>query len=283
MSLSRFSIWRGSRAGLPDYIGPAVEEAGFARLWLGNPPQSLDIVEKILSETQSLQVASGIVNIWHADPHVVATSYHRVEQGYPGRFLLGIGTGHRESVAQYERPYDAISAYLDVLDAEGVPVERRVLAALGPRLLKLAGERSAGAHPYLVPPEHTARARAILGPDKLLVPEHKVVMDTDPDSARTTGRTRVQTPYLGLANYTNNLRRLGFGDDDLAGAGSDRLIDALVAHGDPDSVATALGAHLEAGADEVAVQLVVAGDADLRPGLTALADALGTYEAAHPA
>jgi probable F420-dependent oxidoreductase len=276
-ALRKFSIWCESDS-LPPYLAAAVEDAGFRRLWLGGPPASLANVEQILSQTSTLQVASGIVNIWSADARTVAASYRRLEDRYPGRFLLGIGAGHPEAAAEYTKPYEAISRYLDVLDAEGVPLEGRVLGSLGPRILKLAADRSAGAHPYLVPPAHTAQARAIVGPGKLLVPEHKVVLDADPDRARKIGRARVQNPYLGLVNYTTNLRRLGFTHDDLAGAGSDRLVDAVVAQGSAAAVAARLGEHLDAGADEVAVQLLTPDpNDDVRPYLIELAAALQRY------
>jgi probable F420-dependent oxidoreductase len=150
-----------------------------------------------------------------------------------------------------------------------------VLAALGPRVLGLARDRAAGAIPYLVPPEHTRQARAVLGPGPLLAPEHKVVLDTDPDRARALGRTRVQRPYLGLVNYTSNLRRLGWSEADLSGAGSDALIDALVAHGSPAEIAGQLTRHLDAGADHVCLQLITEEGADPLPGYRALAQALG--------
>ena len=278
MDLRRFALWRGSR-DLPPSLAADAEEAGFSRLWLGGPPAGLENAEAALATTSTLQVASGIVNIWRDDAVTVAASFHRIEERYPGRFLLGVGTGHPESVQDYSKPYEALSRYLDVLDEQGVPTERRILAALGPRVLGLARDRSSGAHPYLVTPEHTAEARAILGPDKLLVPEHKVVLDADPVRARAIGRPRVQTPYLGLVNYRNNLLRLGFTEDDLADGGSDRLIDAVVAHGTPDVVAERLAAHLDAGADEVAIQLLTASpDDDLRPLLATLAEALTRYE-----
>ena len=164
--------------------------------------------------------------------------------------------------------------YLDELDEAGVPVARRLLAALGPRMLALSAARSAGAHPYLVTPAHTRRARAILGEDALLAPEQKVVLEPDPARARAIGRPAVEKPYLGLVNYTNNLRSLGFDDGDLAGGGSDRLIDALVAHGDAATVADELRQHLAAGADHVAVNLLMPPGQDPIPGYTALAEAL---------
>ena len=228
-------------------------------------------------------MASGIVNIWREDARTVAASFHRIEERYPGRFLLGIGTGHPESVPDWSKPYESMSRYLDALDELGVPAERRVLAALGPRMLALARDRSAGAHPYLVTPGHTALAHGILGPDRLLVPEHKVVVVAEPAHARAIGRPKVQKPYLGLQNYRNNLRRLGFTDEDMADGGSDRLIDALVAHGTPDTIADRLAKHLDEGADEVAIQILTPSvDDDLRPDLAVLAAALEAYDVEVP-
>jgi probable F420-dependent oxidoreductase len=175
---------------------------------------------------------------------------------------------------EYASPYDTLATYVDRLLAAGVPTERLVLAALGPRVLTLAADRTGGALPYLVPPEHTRGAREILGPDKLLAPEHKVVLDADPQRGRALGSRRVRTPYLGLINYTSNLRRLGFSDADLADGGSDRLIDALVAYGSPEQVASRLTEHLDAGADHVCVQLLTEADADPVPQYARLAGAL---------
>ena len=175
--------------------------------------------------------------MWSAPAVEVAASHHRIAAAHPGRFLLGVGIGHPEATQEYRSPYDTIVDYLDVLDAEGVPVEDRVLAALGPKVLALAAERTAGAHPYLTTPDHTRQAREILGDGPLLAPEQKVVLDTDPVAARALGRPAVDRPYLHLRNYTSNLKRLGWTDADLAGGGSDALIDALAVHGDAATVA----------------------------------------------
>jgi probable F420-dependent oxidoreductase len=204
----------------------------------------------------------------------VARSFARVQRRHPGRFLLGVGAGNREATQQYARPYQALARYVDVLQAGGVPRDSLVLAALGPKVLGLARDRAAGAIPYLVPPEHTRQARAVLGPGPLLAPEHKVVLDTDPDRARALGRTTVH-PHLGLVNYTSNLRRLGWTDDDLSGSGSDALIDALVAHGSPAEIAAQLTRHLDAGADHVCLHLITEAGTDPLPGYRALAPALG--------
>lgn len=251
-----YGVWRGY-LGFTAQAAREIEELGFGALWLGgSPPADLSVAESLLEATDSLIVGTSIVNIWTASAGVVAESFHRIEQRFPGRFLLGIGTGHREANgADAIKPYDALVSYLDELDAAGVPKESRALAALGPRVLELARERSAGALPYLTPPEHTRIARGIVGADALLVAEHKVVLDADPDRARTVARTMIPM-YLGLVNYVSNLRRLGFTEEDLTTPGSDRLIDILALHGEPDRVAAGLAEHLDAGAGHVAIQVL---------------------------
>jgi probable F420-dependent oxidoreductase len=272
--LGRFGIWRGA-SQVTAQLAADVEQSGFAALWLGSSPDGdLAQVDELLGATSTLTLGTSIVNMWKDDPHDVARSFARVQARYPGRFVLGVGAGHREATRQYGQPYQTLAAYVDILRGEGVPREALVLAALGPRVLRLAGERAAGAIPYLVPPEHTRQAREILGPEPLLAPEHKVVLDTDTARARALGRTRVQNPYLSLVNYTSNLRRLGWAEDDLSGGGSDSLIDALVAHGSAGQVAAQLGKHLDAGADHVVIQLLTERDADPVPGYRDLARAL---------
>ncbi|MCG5431827.1 LLM class F420-dependent oxidoreductase [Mycobacterium sp. MYCO198283] len=261
-------------AALPPQQLRDIEALGYGALWAGgSPPAELDWVEPILAATETLQVATAIVNIWTAAADAVAESFHRIERGYPGRFLLGIGVGHPEAHQEYRKPYDALVDYLDRLDELGVPADRRVVAALGPRVLRLAARRSAGAHPYLTTPEHTAQARELIGPSAFLAPEHKAVLTTQPDTARAIGR-RALDIYLGLQNYRNNWLRLGFTDSDLSKPGSDKLIDAVVAHGTADAVAARLAEHLAAGADHVPVQ-VLTGPEKLVPALAELAGPLG--------
>jgi probable F420-dependent oxidoreductase len=272
--LGKFGIWRSASQVTPE-LAAGIEQLGFGALWLGSSPDG-DLVqaEDLLAATTTLVLATSIVNMWKDPAAKVASSFARVAGRYPGRFLLGVGAGHREATQHYAKPYGTLAGYVDSLRDGGVPSDGVVLAALGPKVLRLAAERTAGAIPYLVPPEHTRQARAILGPGPLLAPEHKVVLDTDPQRARALGRTRVRTPYLGLVNYTSNLRRLGWSGDDLAGGGSDALIDALVAHGSPGQVAAQLARHLEAGADHVCIQLVTEAGADPLPGYRDLAGAL---------
>ena len=273
--LGTFGVWRGTPQVSPE-LAAQLEQLGYGTVWLGgSPPAELEIVDQLLAATTTLAVGTSIVNMWQSDPATVARSFARIEARFPGRFVLGVGAGHPEATAEYASPYDTLARYVDRLEAARVPLDRVVLAALGSRVLKLAADRTAGAIPYLVPPEHTRRARQILGPDKLLAPEHKVVLDPDPSSARELGSRRVRTPYLGLVDYTSNLRRLGYTDADLSGGGSDRLVDALVAHGTAEQVAAQLAEHLDAGADHVCVQLLTRGDADPVPLYAGLARALG--------
>ena len=273
--LGRFGVWRTASLVTPE-LAAGIERLGFGALWLGSSPAG-DLIqaEELLDATTTLTLATSIVNMWRDQPEDVAGSFARVHRRHPGRFLLGIGAGHREAAAQYARPYETLARYVDVLQAGGVPRDSLVLAALGPRVLGLARDRAAGAIPYLVPPEHTRQARAVLGPGPLLAPEHKVVLSTDHDRARALGRARVRRPYLGLVNYTSNLRRLGWSEADLSGAGSDALIDALVAHGSPAEIAAQLTRHLDAGADHVCLQLITEEGADPLPSYRALAPALG--------
>jgi probable F420-dependent oxidoreductase len=272
--LGRFGIWRGEGQVTPE-LAVSIEELGFGALWLGSATGDLAAAEEFLAATTTLIVATGIVNMWQYEPHRVAASFRRVEDRFAGRFLLGVGAGHPEVTQQYAQPYDTLSRYVDTLLADGVPAGSLVLAALGPKVLRLAAERTAGAHPYLVTPDYTRQARKILGPGPLLAPEQKVVVSPDAGQARAIGRSRVERPYLGLANYTANLRRLGWTDADLSGGGSDALIDALVAHGSAAQVAARLTEHLDAGADHVSIQLLTPPGAGPDEGYRELAGALG--------
>ena len=272
VELGRYGIWR-HMSGLSPDLAAQMERHGFGAVWIGgSPPGDLKLAESLIAATDRITVATGIVNMWSTPAEEVAASYHRIEERYPNRFLLGVGIGHPEATRQYRKPYDTMVEYLDRLDQGGVPVDRRVLAALGPRALRLAAERTAGAHPYLTTPQHTREAREQMGDGPLLAPEQKVVLDTDPERAHFVARPAVK-PYLSLSNYRSNLLRLGFTEQDLAGEGSDRLIDALVAHGDAAAVGARLTEHLDAGADHVCAQLLPAAN-DPVPALHDLAQAL---------
>jgi probable F420-dependent oxidoreductase len=251
-----------------------IERLGYGTIWVGgSPPAELSFVQPLLESTTALKVATGIVNIWTAPAKPVAESFHRINTAYPGRFVLGIGAGHPEHTEEYRKPYDALVDYLDELDEYGVPVNQRVVAALGPRVLRLSAERSAGAHPANATPEHAAEARAIIGPNALLAPVHNVVLSADAEEARAIGRAGLDH-YFDLSNYVSNWKRLGFTDADVTRPGSDKLIDAVVAHGTPDDVAARLSEYLSAGANHVAI-LVYGGPEKVLPTLSELAGPLG--------
>jgi probable F420-dependent oxidoreductase len=269
-AFGHYTLWQQLT---PDQLR-SIEDLGYGAIWAGGSPAAeLFWVETLLEPTTNLKVATGIVNIWTADAGPVSESYHRIDAAYPGRFLLGIGVGHPEAHTEYKKPYDALNDYLDKLDEYGVPKDRRVIAALGPRVLKLSAERSAGPHPYLTTPEHTAQARMLLGPDAFIAPEHKVVLTTDVERARAVGRKALDI-YLNLTNYRNSWERLGFSDDEVAKPGRDRLVDAVVAYGTVDAIAARLKEHRDAGADHVPVQ-VLTGPGKLVGALTELAGPLG--------
>ncbi|MET9631374.1 TIGR03620 family F420-dependent LLM class oxidoreductase [Lentzea sp. NPDC006480] len=244
--LGTFGVW-GSHYQWADKIDEVaeLESLGFGTFWIGSSPD-IALVERALNATRSITIATGITNVWQTEPEAVSAEVARLGSD---RFLLGVGIGHKQLDQAYEKPYDKLVSYLDRLD---VPRDKLVLAALGPKVLKLAAERTAGAHPYLVPVEHTAEARKVLG-DKLLAPEVTVVVEEDPEAARAIAREQLSY-YFSLTNYTNNWQRWGFSADEVAAPGSDRLIDALVAWGSPEQVAQKLRAHVDAGADHVAVQ-----------------------------
>jgi probable F420-dependent oxidoreductase len=251
-----------------------IERLGYGTIWVGgSPPAELSAVEAILETTTTLKVATGIVNIWTAAAQPVAESFHRIDAAYPGRFVLGVGVGHPEVQGQYRKPYEALVSYLDELDEYGVPANQRVLAAQGPRVLRLSAERTAGAHPANATPEHTAQARDIIGPNALLAPVHNVVLNTDPEEARAIARTALDH-YFSLTNYINSWKRLGFTDADVTRPASDKFIDAVVAHGTPEQIAERLGEYLPAGANHVAILALGVYDNPL-PILTELAGPLG--------
>ena len=267
--LGPIGIWsRQLRFGDPvEALEAAAEldELGFGALWIpdvGGPV--LDTAAALLGATRRAVVATGILNIWMHDPADVAAGQAGLERSHPGRFLLGLGIGHApivdaERPGRYRRPLATMRAYLDALDSHmttaGQPA--RVLAALGPRMVALAGERTLGVHPYLVPVEHTALVRQVLGPDRLVAPELSVVLEPDHERGREIARNDIQL-YLGLPNYTNAWRRLGFTDGDLTGGGSDRLIDALYAVGSAAQIVERTRAHREAGADHVCLRVITA-------------------------
>lgn len=272
-TLGAVGVWRGVDDTDPD-TAAAVERLGYGTLWLGgSPPADLDAAERLLEATGSLVVATGITNIWMTDPAELADAFHRVDARFPGRLLLGIGSGHREASPQRARPLEAMGRYLDVLDERGVPASSRVLSALGPKMLRMSAERAVGTHPYLTTPAQTAQMRADLGPGALVAPEQTVVLDDDVDSARSAARDFLRF-YLQLDNYTTTMHRGGFSEADTAAPGSDRLVDEVVVHGSAAVLAAGVRAHLDAGADHVCVQVQPVSVAVV-PVLAALAAELG--------
>ncbi|MEU9481076.1 LLM class F420-dependent oxidoreductase [Streptomyces sp. NPDC048191] len=268
--IGRYGVWNvGLRAEDParrGELGEAaaeLEELGFGAVWLGGSSAARHAVP-LLEATGTLVVGTSIQSIWQYDAEASAAAFAGVDAAHPGRFVLGLGVSHAKLADQYRRPYSALVAYLDALDTAGVPADRRVLAALGPKTLELARDRAAGAVPYLVTPEHTALAREILGDAPLLAPELKVVLETDPGRARSLARDTLAM-YLALPNYTNNFLRHGFTEEDLADGGSDRLVDAVFAWGDEDRVRERIGAFQQAGADHVALQVITDAERDTLP------------------
>lgn len=266
--LSGIGIWAGQlRYGDKGEIAEAaaeLDELGYSALWI--PDIGGDVfgsVELLMSSTKKAVVATGILNLWMHTAEETAAAHDRFTSAHGDRFLVGIGVSHAPLIdskepGRYRKPLAAMTSFLDGLDGAVKPLDRsnRVLAALGPKMLELARTRAAGAHPYNVTPEHTAQARAALGPDAMVLPEQAVALARDAAEGRRLGRLHLEH-YLTLPNYTNNLRRLGFGDDDFEGGGSDRLIDAMVAWGDPAVIAARVREHRDAGADHVCIQVIV--------------------------
>ena len=250
MELGELGVWQTRNRGTAAL--PAIEDAGYGTFWIGGSP-SVEQCRPYLEATSSIVIASGILNVWQHEPADVAAQRAQLARDFPGRFLLGIGIGHPEATSDYTRPLKTMREFFDGLD--DVPRDERVAAALGPKMLDLAAERSLGTHPYFTTPEHTRFARERVGPDALVAPELAVVVETDAERAREDARAYAAT-YLGLTNYTSNLLRYGFTEADIADGGSDRLIDAVIPHGAPETVAAAVRAHLEAGADHVCVQVL---------------------------
>jgi probable F420-dependent oxidoreductase len=259
--LGRIGIWIPRTAGTDSV--PEIEELGYGALWLGISP-SLEQARPFLEASSRMTIATGILNVWQHEPADVAAGHAELQRDFGGRFLLGIGIGHPEATQEYAQPLTKMRDFFNGLDGADPPAprEERVTAALGPKMIDLAAERSLGAHPYFTP----------VGPGPLLAPEVTVVVEADPESARAKGR-EFASRYLERSNYTRNLLRLGFDESELEGGGSDRLIDAVVPHGSAEQVAEAVRAHLDAGADHVCLQPVGHGPAPL-DDYRALAQAL---------
>ena len=273
IDIGTYGIWTGALdmqpAGVARESAAEIEELGFGALWIPETVFREVFLEAqmLLDATGHIKVATGIANRYARDPMTTNAAMQTLNEAHPGRFLLGLGVSHGHLVAgvrkhDYDKPYSAMVEYLDAMESalymapKGEPPAQMVLAALGPKMLKLAAERTAGAHPYFVPPEHTAIAREAMGSEPLLAVEQMVVLDDDPVTARETARAHMAI-YLGLPNYANNLKRLGFTEEDITdGGGSDRLVDAIVAWGGVEAATGRVQAHLDAGADHVCVQVL---------------------------
>jgi len=272
MDLGRVGIWTFQFEGHPASLGQEaaaeIEALGYGALWLPEAVgrEAFSNASLLLGATRRMVVATGIASIYARDPMAMNGGWRTLSEAFPDRFLLGIGVSHKPAVefvhgSQYGPPLATMRDYLDRMDASMFLAKQpaiepqRVLAALGPKMLALAAERASGAHTYFITPEHTATAREALGAGKLLAPEQKVVLETDPAEARRIARAAMSM-YLGLPNYTNNLLRLGFTADDFADGGSDRLVDAIVAWGDEDAVRSRVHQHHDAGADHVCIQVL---------------------------
>jgi probable F420-dependent oxidoreductase len=267
-SLTGTGVWSGALrsndAGETAAAAAELESLGYSALWI--PDVGGDVfgaVRNLLASTSTATVATGILNLWMHTAEETAAQHVTLTAEHGPRFLVGIGVSHAPLIDRkldagtYTQPMAQTRAFLDALDAAEVPlaVEDRALAALGPKMLELAATRTAGVHPYLVTPEHTRIAREAVGPDALVATEQGVILETDPDKARAIARANLAL-YFTLPNYTNNWKRLGFGDDEITGSGSDRLIDALVAWGDVAAIAERIQEHRDAGASHVCIQVL---------------------------
>jgi probable F420-dependent oxidoreductase len=268
MHLQEVGVWapelRNGEESARREAAAQLDELGYGTLWFpgSGGGDSLECAAVLLDATTRAVVATGITNIWTEEPADVAREHAALAAAHDHRFLLGLGISHRPlvdrvSTKRYDKPFSAMVSYLDDLDAAPTapPIEERVIAALGPKMLEVSRDRAAGTHPYLVTPEHTRIARAAVGPDKHVAPEQGVVLERDPDKARALAREFLKL-YLPLPNYFKTWERLGFTEDDRRDGGSDRLVDALIAWGDEDAIAARVREHLDAGADHVCLQVI---------------------------
>jgi probable F420-dependent oxidoreductase len=285
MDIGQYGIWTFTLDMVPssqaaEHVGE-LEALGYGAVWIPEAVgrEAFTSAALLLRGGSTITVATGIASIYARDPMCAAAAQKTVTEAYPDRFLLGLGVSHQVMVEglrghDYSKPYSAMVAYLDAMDqsmfmASGPTTEpRRVLAALGPRMLRLSGEKAGGAFPYFQVPEHTAFARETLGEGPLLAVEKAVVFETDPTKARELARTHTQS-YTVLPNYTNNLRRFGFEDEDFENSGSDRLVDAVVGWGDLDAIVSSIKEHVDAGADHVCIQVI---DGGVTPNVDAWRD-----------
>lgn len=271
MQLGKIGVWSfldGMSSAQMAQFAQRIEKSGYGALWVPEAFGRNSLVSSswLLANTQNLVVATGIANIYARDPMAAIGAQYGLNEQSGGRFLLGLGVSHKPLVSDarghsYGKPLASMRNYLEAMAkveyTSPPPPEKplTVLAALGPKMLQLSSDLADGAHTYNVTPEHTAQARAIIGPGKLLCVEQMLIAESDPTKARAIARTSL-APYLPLPNYANNWRRLGFVDDDLVNGGSDRFIDAIIAWGDDKALAARVQAHFANGADHVCVQLL---------------------------
>ncbi len=274
MNLGRVGLWAYQLDLVPSSqaqeIAAEIEELGYGALWIPEMIGRESFVSStlLLAGTKKMVVATGIASIYARDALCANSAWNTVSEAFPGRFLLGLGVSHEVMVSglrghDYSKPFSAMKSYLDAMDnglftaspASAAP--QKVLAALGPKMLELAAERTQGAHPYFIPVEHTTFAREVMGDRGWLCPEQAVVLESDPTKAREIARGHMAM-YLTLPNYTNNLKRFGFTDADIVDGGSDRLVDAIVAWGDEGAISDRVKAHHDAGADHVCIQVLPA-------------------------
>lgn len=277
MNFGDFGAWTSYRRIGKDNAGEAaraVEGAGLGTLWMGGSPR-LEEMRPLLEGSEKLVVGTSIVNIWGYDPADLVAEYAALEADFPGRLCVGIGVGHPEATSDYKRPLTNLETFLDGIDAADAPIptERRIIAALGPKMLTMSARRSLGTIPYFTSVDHTRFSREAVGPDALVIPEIACVIDEDVERARATAREYAAL-YLGLSNYTNALLEHGFDQADIEDGGSDRLIDHVIPHGTAEDIAAAARAHVEAGADHVALQ-TIGGDGIPADEWSKLAAALG--------
>ena len=270
LRLPSVGVWTGALDVVPAAesreLAAELEELGYGAVWLPEVAGRDVFVHMalLLSSTEKLIAATGIANIWGRDAVTMTGAAKGLAEAFPERALIGLGVSHQNLVEglrghNYDKPLSAMRTYLERMDASPyiamrptTPM-RRVLAALGPKMLQLAAEKTDGAHPYFVPPEHTAFARTTMGEGPLLCPEQAVLLETDPDTARAIARKHTMI-YCAQPNYVNNLKRLGFTDEDVANGGNDKLVDAIVAWGSIDDIVARVRAHFDAGADHVSIQ-----------------------------
>jgi probable F420-dependent oxidoreductase len=258
--LGRIGIWSGELrfgdAAAGQKAMAELDELGFGAIWIpgGFGGDILDAVDRGLAATKKAVIATGIINIWKHEPEEIGGWWHRLSDDHKSRVMLGLGVSHGPMIgADYQKPLAKMASFLDGLDGQGIPSDHLCIAALGPKMLTLSGERTAGTHPYLVTPAHSAISRQAVGPDKLVAPEQHVILETDPARAREMGREALK-PYMQFPNYVNSWRRLGFSEEDVAG--SDRLIDEITAWGGTDVIVERVKQHHDAGADHVCLQVV---------------------------